>query len=80
MKNIAKVSVLEGKKGRRKKSGKNKKEKKKKRRNVFIHCKLKISQISSSQQTEDFYPALLLWYETLQYEQPHYSYLMTTFI
>lgn len=51
--------------------------KKKKRRNVFIHCKLKISQISSSQQTEDFYTVLL---PKLQNEQPHYSSLMTTFI
>lgn len=77
MKNTAKVYVLEGKEGRRKKSGKNKNKKKKHKRNVFIHCKLKISQISSSQQTEDFYTVLL---PKLQYEQPHYSSLMTTFI
>lgn len=50
---------------------------KKKEMNVFIHCKLKISQISSSQQTEDFYTPLL---PNLQYEQPHYGYLMTTSI
>lgn len=75
MKKISKVYVLEGKGGERK--VRKIKGKKKKKRNVFIHCKLKISQISSSQQTEDFYTALL---PKLQYEQPHYSYLMTTFI
>lgn len=48
-----------------------KNKKKKKDRNLFIHCKLKIGQISSSQQTEDFYTALL---PKLQHEQPHYSY------
>lgn len=42
-----------------------------------MHCTLKISQISSSQQTEDFCIAPL---PKLQYEQPHYSYLMTTLI
>lgn len=75
MKNIDEVYVLEGKEGRRKRiwgGGR-----KKKKTNVFIHCKLKISQFSSSQQTEDFYTAPL---PKLQYEQPHYSYLMTTFI
>lgn len=68
---------LRGRKGGERKVGKIKIKKKKQKRNVFIHCKLKISQISSSQQTEDFYTVLL---PKLQYEQPHYSSLMTTFI
>lgn len=38
---------------------------------MFIHCELKISQISNSQQTEDFYTALL---PKVQYNQSHYSY------
>lgn len=38
---------------------------------MFIHCKMRISQIPSSQQTEDFYTALL---PKVRYEQPHYSY------
>lgn len=45
--------------------------KKKTERNMFIHCKMRISQIPSSQQTEDFYTALL---PKVRYEQPHYSY------
>lgn len=52
-------SLCPWREGREEKENWKKKKKGRRGTNVFMHCKLKISQISSSQQTEDFCSAPL---------------------